>query len=87
MISTCVSRYGACEELCLVTSILWCTLQYFGYEFVDRLPTLEGKPVDEAVANVKESIMPVLKANWMLWPLAQVGGLGHQIPTCNPSTT
>lgn len=36
------------------------------------LPVLQGKSSAEAAVNVKERLFPVLKANWMLWPIAQV---------------
>lgn len=40
--------------------------------YLFSLAKLEGKSNDFAVSNVKERILPVLKANWMLWPIAQV---------------
>ena len=35
------------------------------------LPFLEGRSVSDSVNNIKERLLPVLKANWMLWPIAQ----------------
>ena len=40
--------------------------------FLISLPTLEGKSTSEAINNVKERLFSVVKANWMLWPMAQV---------------
>ena len=38
------------------------------------LPVLQGRSSSEAVGNVKERLVPVLKANWLFWPLVQVCG-------------
>ncbi len=43
------------------------------YLHIHRLPKLEGRSVEDSVANVKERLWDVLKANWMVWPVAQVG--------------
>ena len=32
----------------------------------------EGKSVDQTVAKVRRDIVPALKANYMLWPAAQL---------------
>ena len=33
---------------------------------------MAGKSTSESLQTVKERLLPVLKANWMLWPAAQV---------------
>jgi protein Mpv17 len=40
--------------------------------YLFTIPKLEGKSNSEAIDNVKMRIWPTLKANWMLWPLAQM---------------
>ncbi|XP_064404738.1 uncharacterized protein LOC135349981 [Halichondria panicea] len=39
--------------------------------YLFTLPKLEGRSVEDSVANVKERLWDVLKANWMVWPVAQ----------------
>lgn len=36
------------------------------------IPKLEGKTNEQALQNVKERIIPTMKANYCLWPIVQV---------------
>ena len=38
---------------------------------------MAGKSTSESLDNVMERLWPVLKANWVLWPAAQVSTLFH----------
>lgn len=40
--------------------------------YLFSLPKLEGKTNKEAWGNVEERIWPTMKANWTLWPIAQI---------------
>ncbi len=55
---------GIKRDECVIIIMLGCT-QFFS------LPFLEGRSVSDSVNNIKERLLPVLKANWMLWPIAQ----------------
>ena len=47
-------------------------ITYYSIIFCFSLPKLEGKSNNEALDNVKARILPTMKANWCLWPIAQV---------------
>lgn len=40
--------------------------------YVYSLSVMEGQGSRKSLQNMKERIWPILKANWMLWPLAQL---------------
>ncbi|XP_003384042.1 PREDICTED: protein SYM1-like [Amphimedon queenslandica] len=40
--------------------------------YLFTLPKLEGKTNDQAMDNVRARIWPTMKANWCLWPIAQL---------------
>lgn len=40
--------------------------------FIFSLPKLEGKTNEEAMDNVRARLWSTMKANWCLWPVAQV---------------
>lgn len=40
--------------------------------FMAGVGTLEGHPLKESIENVRSKLWPSMKANWMLWPAAQV---------------
>lgn len=41
------------------------------------LPRMSGKSNSESFQVVKERLLPVLKANWILWPAAQVSRVNY----------
>lgn len=40
--------------------------------FIAGVGTLEGFPLNESIENVRTKLWPSMKANWTLWPAAQV---------------
>ena len=73
--STCSGKYPSLLHLLLllfVFLLLLLLLFIFLLLLLLSIPKLEGKTNQQCVENIKLRIWPTMKANWMLWPLAQV---------------